>query len=101
MEKVVEIEIDGVKQSFTLKRLSFGAKNQLEEEATEIKIVGNQPMVKVSSSKLKEVSLLKSIVKSSIPINGIGDIQNLSQEVGEALFEAFTELNSVDVKKNN
>jgi len=98
--KDIEIEIDGIKQTFTLKRLSFGEKNQLEEEATDIKIVANQPIVKVSMSKLKELSILKSIVKSSYPINGIGDVQKLPQEAGDKLFEEFTALNGVDVKKN-
>jgi hypothetical protein len=99
--KDVEVEIDGVKQTFTLKRLSFGEKNQLEEEATDIKIAGTTPIVKVSMSKLKEVSLLKSIVKSTIPLVGIADIQKLPSEVGDKLFEEFTTLNSVEVKKNN
>lgn len=103
-----------------LKRLNFSEKNAMEEEATEIKIFGKTPQVKISTSKLKEIGLLKSIVKSdliqttyvedkvtknAVPISNKYDlnmsgIQNLPQEVGEQLVDAFTELNSMNEKKN-
>lgn len=99
--KDIEVEIAGQKQIVTIKRLSFGEKNMLEEEATDIKLVGTSPVVKISMSKLKELSLLKGIVKSTYPIKNIEDIRNLPQEVGDLLFNEFTEINQVDVKKNN
>ena len=97
----VEFEIDGVKQSVELKRLSFGEKNQLEEEATDIKFSGVNPIVKISTSKLKELGILKSVVSSTIPLKSVSDIQALPQEVGELLTEKITALNSLDLKKNN
>ena len=99
--KDIEVEIGGTKHNFTIKRLTFGEKNSLEEEATDIKLVGTSPIVKISMSKLKELSILKGIVKSTFPIKNVEDIRQLPQEVGELLFSEFTELNSVDVKKNN
>lgn len=103
------------KGAVTLKRLNFTEKNALEEESTDIKIFGNVPQVKVSTSKLKEVALLKSIVASSLVkttyLDGknigaekygleIDGIRKLPQEIGDELFVAYTELNAISEKKN-
>jgi hypothetical protein len=95
----VEIEFKGKKEKVKLKKLSFGERNQLEEEATDIKIVGGQPIVKVSTSKMKEIALLKSIVDAPFPVS-IQAIRDLDLESGNALFEAFTELNQMNEKKS-
>jgi len=90
--KDVEIEFNGKKETVKLKRLGFGEKNQLQEEATDIKVIGGQPVVKVSTSKLKELALLKSIVSAPFPIT-IQAIKELEQEVGDFLFEEYDALN--------
>lgn len=114
------LEKEELKGTVTLKRLSFSEKNSLEEEATDIKIFGNTPQVKVSTSKMKELGILKSIIASDLkkttyymdkvtkntlaqekPYDlNIEGIRNLPQDVGNELFIAFTELNQVDEKKN-
>jgi hypothetical protein len=88
-------EMVDVKHIITLKKLTFGEKNQLEEEATNVQTTGGVPIVKVSMSKLKEIGLLKAIVKSTYPLKTIDDIRNLPAEVGNKLFEEFTLLNNV------
>jgi hypothetical protein len=80
----------------------------LEEESTDIKMIGGQTTVKVSSSKLKELSILKSIVSSTVmnekneqyTFDSVG-IGNLPQEIGLQLFEAVSEINTIDSKKND
>jgi len=115
-EGIERIELEG---SVTMKRLNFSEKNALEEECTDIKFFGKTPQVKVSTSKMKELGLLKSIVgaaitkttffedritKNIVPtINGyemdINGIRNLPQELGEELFVAYVDLNEVSEKK--
>jgi hypothetical protein len=111
MQKEVQIDWkDGeksLKGTVTLKRLLFREKNLLEEESTNITVVNGQSIIKVSMSKLKELSLLKGIIGSELydstgvryvlDSNGIG---TLAQEVGDLLFEEFTKLNSIEEKKN-
>lgn len=92
----------------TFKKLSFGEKNQLEEEATEAKVVAGQPVVRVSVAKLKEVSLVKGIFTwdlmdekaQKIPLNA-DTIRNLPAEIGEMLLEEFTAYNQSTQKKNS
>lgn len=128
MKKIVEInfsEGEGLervdfKGTVTLKRLNFSEKNMLEEESTEIKNFGNVPQVKVSTSKMKEISLVKGICESNLekityhedkvskeakPISSkyelnITGIKNLPVEIGEELFVEFYQLNNVSKKKN-
>lgn len=109
-----------IKGKVIFKRLSFYEKNLLEEEMTEVKIIGESPNVKVSTTKLKECSLVKSIVSSELvkttyyedkvtkkimaeninyPLN-INNIRDLPQELGEIFFMEFTKLNSLSLKKN-
>lgn len=112
MQKEITIDWkDGentLKGKVWIKRLTFREKNQLEEESTDVKIVNGQPIVKVSTAKMKEFSLIKGVLKSEVvdeknqPLlfnyEGIG---RLPQEVGDMLFEEFTDLNSVDPKKKD
>lgn len=111
-----QIEFSGL---VILKRLNFSEKNALEEESTEIKFFGNMPQVKVSTSKMKELALFKSITssnlfktvyyedkvtKANIPSKnpydlGIEGIRNLPQDIGEELFLTFNELNNISDKK--
>ena len=112
MNKVFEIDWSSgdefVKGEVTLKRLNFREKNMLEEEATDIKVMGGTPIVKVSTSKMKELLILKSVVSSKlvnhlnqeISLN-IEGIQNLPADVGEKLFEYAQEVNTApEVKKD-
>jgi hypothetical protein len=102
-----------------MKRLSFSEKNSIEEDSTDIKMYGNTPQVKVSTSKIKELGILKSVVsseliktlyvedkvtKNPVPVNtpyalDIAGIRDLPQDVGEQLLEVFTNLNTVSEKK--
>jgi hypothetical protein len=116
-EDLDKIEIKG---KITLKRLNFSEKNALEEESTDIKFIGSSPNVRISTTKLKELSILKGVVNSDlikttydqdkvtkkpIPINkpydlNIVGIKDLPAELGELLFMEFTEINTVSPKKN-
>lgn len=127
MNKTIEIDYEdgeGIeriefKGKVTLKRLNFSEKNMLEEESSDIRVFGNVPQVKVSTSKMKELALLKSIVSSDLrkitfvedrvtkafnPIVtsyelNIANIKELPQDIGEELFMAFTEINTISEKK--
>jgi len=100
MQKDIEIDWNGGKQIVKMKKLTFGEMNQLTEESTDVKIVNGQPIVKVSQKSLKELGLLKSIVSAPFTID-LGSIQGLDAEVGNLLFEEFSEMNQQDQKKNN
>lgn len=114
-EGLERIDFDG---EVTMKRLNYSEKNALEEESTDIKVYGATPTVKVSTSKMKEVGILKSVVESDVkrttyieekggeikPLSipyalDINGIRALPQDVGEELFAIFTELNNVTDKK--
>ena len=98
--KEISIDWNGGKQIVIMKRLTFGEMNQLTEEATDIKVINGQPIVKVSQKVLKELGILKSIVSAPFTID-LQSIQGLEAEVGNILFEEFSDLNQQGQKKNN
>ena len=99
--KKIEITWNGEKKNVTMKKLSFGEYNALQEEATEITVVANQaPIVKPSPKKMTEIGILKSIVDAPFTIS-IQEVQKLEREDGFALWEAFSELNELDTKKKD
>jgi hypothetical protein len=100
MIKDISILFNGKEAIVKMKRLTFGEMNQLTEEATDVKVVNGQPIVKVSQKALKEIGLLKSIVEAPFTID-LNSIQNLEAEIGSLLFDEFTELNSQTVKKKD
>ena len=81
------------KHSVTMKRLNYGEKVDLEEGAMDVKVVGNNPITKISTSKLRVLSILKSIVKSTFEPVSYDSIRSLPQDVGNLLFKTYTELN--------
>lgn len=103
-----------------MKRLSFAEKNALEEECTDIQFISNISKIKVSIAKMKELGPLKGIVnaelkrttftqekitKGIIPVQEkynltLDGIRNLPQNIGDYLFQCFTEMNNVSEKKN-
>lgn len=101
MEKEVKFKIGETEHSVVLRRLNFGEKNKVEEEATEIKLVNNNPVVSMKTSVLKEKTLLKAVVKSTLPLNNLKEIQDLPEEVGEMLYSEYTDMAILDEKKNN
>lgn len=105
--KEIEIEFPAKgKLVVTMKRLNAGEMHRLQDEATDIKVVNGQPQARVLMSVIREAGVLKSLVSAkdaagiTIAI-GTTDIQSLDPEDFEKMYDAFTELNSVDVKKND
>lgn len=98
MEKDVEIEWKGEKKIVRIKRLSFGDMNELREKASDVKMIGGQPVVKLSQKILMEQSLVKGIVDAPFTVD-ITSIQALDNETGTKLYGEFVELNRLDEKK--
>lgn len=127
MKKIIDIDFvegDGldkieIKGKVTLKRLNFSESNSIEEDATDIKMIGNVPQVKISTKKIKELGIERGVIENTLtittysedkvtknpvphtepyPLNATG-VQGLPKEIGDELVTAFTELNSVNEKK--
>ena len=81
-----------------IKRLTFGERNDLFNEASEIKFVGKTPQVSINQGKLKELMILKCLVNAPFEKN-IQDIRNLPVKLGDLLYKECDEFNSLDVKK--
>jgi len=117
-EGVDKVEFSGV---VTLKKLNWSEMNSLQEEASEVKFLNGVPTVKVLTSKMKELSILKSCVDSNLhkttyvedkvkggltpvvveyKLDNVLKIRDLPQEVGEELFNEFQLLNTLNSKKN-
>jgi hypothetical protein len=108
--KDVEISYKGKTLIVTLKRLSWGAKNRINDEAADITInKGGDPSVKMKTSVLSELTVARSIVKvvdkaTNLPDNlTLLDLRSddFTEEAGNALWNACQELAPADVKKNN
>ena len=81
-----------------LKRLSFGEKNGLEEECTEIRMNGNVPSAKMNTARYATMAILRSTVTSTTPLTTPKQVDDLPQEVGILLFNSFVELNTIHPK---
>lgn len=107
MAKTIDVEItyNGKNEIVKIKRLSFGEMNDVLDQAMgRIKIEPTGPSgkpgsnVTISQKILKEVGLLKSIVEAPFAVN-MQNIQELDPADGNAIFEAWSELNNQDFQK--
>jgi hypothetical protein len=99
MEKEFQLEYAGKLEKFVFRPLTFGEKNRLTEDSTDVKIVGGQELVKVSITKLVEGAILKCLVSAPFAVNS-QNIQSLSAELGERISEIVTEINYLGKKKS-
>ena len=114
LEKVI------FKGTVVLKRLSWGEKNATEDEASTIQLVGKTPIAKISPARLKVAGLSKAIISNNLKktifvenaqkemissdapymLDPAGLLDpTFPQDIGDKLFEAFTELNEMEDKK--
>lgn len=98
MKKEFEINWEGRKDKVVIKELTFGERNDLQEEVTKITYVGTMPQIKVSTGKLRELSILKSLVSAPFKI-GITEVRNLPNEIGEKIYSEVDKLNHLSAKK--
>jgi len=103
MEKEKEIEIDynGKKEKITIKRLSFGDRNELLDSFMKIKFVGRETVTEVSYKQMVELALLKCIKLAPFPIT-IEEIRNLDPETGDFIYSEVDKLNRLsEIKKSD
>ena len=100
MERTEELEYNGKKHNFKFRGLTFGEKNRLIEEATDIKIIGGQQIVKVSVSKLTEGAILKCLIEAPFVIN-LQNIQALTPELGGQMTAIVNDMNDLSEKKKS
>jgi len=100
-KKEIKIDWKGREEVVVLKKLTFGERNDLQEEVTEIKYVGSVPQIFVKTGKMRELSILKSLMKAPFKID-ISEIRNLPNEVGEKIYEEIDKLNKLsEIKKQD
>ena len=91
-------EFPGKDPVIVLKKLNYFEYTELQEEATDIKIIGNQQIVNPSLGKGKRLLVLKSIKEAPFKVTEKA-INELPFDLGELLFEEADDFNDVNPKK--
>lgn len=91
-------EFPGKEPVVVIKKLSYFEYTSLQEEATDIKIVGNQQIVNPSIGKGKRLMVLKSTKEAPFEITEKG-INELPFDLGELIFDEADNFNDVNQKK--
>lgn len=97
-EYEVKVVLNGKEEIFTLKKLTFGERNRLIEECSEIKVVGKETITKINPTIYKEMIILRCLKNAPIPKTREA-IANLPADVGELLFKKCEEINFIDDTK--
>ena len=98
MKKEFKIIWKGNEQDIVIKKLTFGERNDLQEQVTQVKYIGTIPQIKVSTGKLKELSILKSLVKAPFKIS-LPEIKELPNEIGEQIYKEVDKFNKLSEEK--
>lgn len=99
--KTLKIQWNGTEAEVQIKRLTFGEKNDIQEQAVKIRVIGNSTQATVSNKVLKEVSLTTAIVKAPFEHKIIDEIRNLPADIGDYLFEEINKFNTLDTIKKS
>tara|TARA_R100001244_G_C5171093_1_gene131662 strand:- start:5714 stop:6013 length:300 start_codon:yes stop_codon:yes gene_type:complete len=95
--KTVEVSWKDAPVNVILKELTFGEKNELLEQSTEVTGKGGELNTTINVRKLKEFALLKGIKEAAFDIT-ISNIRNLTASDGENLYTELDKLNNPDPK---
>jgi hypothetical protein len=93
------LEYNGQLEKFKFRELTFGEKNRLIEDSTDIKIIGGQQLIKVSVTKIIEGAILKGLIMAPFIIN-MENIQGMTNELGTKVSEIVHEMNELGERKN-
>ena len=96
--KIVKIKWNNTERDVEIKRLTFGEKNDIQDQAIKTKVIGNSAQATLSQKILKEVSLLKGIKVAPFDVS-IGAIQNLPADIGDYLFDEINKYNTISPEK--
>ena len=96
--KDIAITWENIPAKVTMRRLTFGEMNALNDEVAQIRMQGETPQVNILQSRMKESGILKSIVSAPFTVT-IDNIRRLDNDDGNKLFEIFMELNNVGASK--
>jgi len=97
--KSFKVEYQGKPEEFIIKRLTFGERNKLQDQCTNLKLVGGTPQANYSQALLKELSIHMCLVKSPFA-NDLEVIRNLEPSLGEFLWVEIDNFNKLsEVKK--
>jgi phage FluMu protein gp41 len=99
--RTAELEIDwnGEKKKVTMRRLTNGMRNDVNQAAIEVKLLGNITSAIVNSKVLQEQALLRSVIEAPFQLN-IKEIQDLDIDTADQLWATYQELNEASGKKN-
>ena len=86
------------KKKVTIKKLTYGQKNELNDKLIQFRMVGNRMDIKVSIAAMTEHSMLMALVEAPFDIN-IGAIRNLDPDVGEKINKENEEFNNLTALK--
>ena len=96
--KIIDVEYKGSPAKVTIKRLTFGETNEIQNQAVQIRLVGKIPQMSVDQKVMKEMSLVKSIVNAPFTIN-ISSIRDIDNKLGEMLWREVNEFNDISPEK--
>jgi len=96
--KEVEIEWQGKKEKVTLKKLTFGERNDLMSSFIRVKRVGNNMETQVDMKTMMEQSLLKTIIKAPFQVT-IEGIRSLPVDIGDKLYAEADKFNTISQEK--
>lgn len=99
MEYEKEFMFAGRLEKFVFRKLNWGEKNKIKEDALDIRIIGGQQIIRVSPVKMIENAVVKCLVRAPCTID-LASIQGLDDKLGEAISDYVIELNNLNQKKN-
>ncbi len=98
-EDIVKTIPEGSTIEVVIRRISFGEKNDLLDEVTNVTIKGRQTTAKPQYGRLRTLTLAKAIVSAPFPVT-IDYIQKeLDETLGEYIFTEIDQLGKVSVEK--
>jgi len=97
--KEVKIEWEDKEVTVVLKRLTFGARNDLIEKASKTEYISGKPKISLDMKKLREIGLTMGIHEAPFDVT-LENIQKLDVTDGDLLYQELDELNTLQKKKN-
>lgn len=99
--KEFDIPWKGEKAKVTIKKFTYGERNDVRRECSEFKLTGGQEIFRMDPFKLQEISILKALVKAPFE-KSIDAIRMLDPSIGDLIYSEVDKLNRIsELKKSS
>jgi len=100
-KKEIKIRWDGREEIVVIKKMSYGERETLREDAADMRFIGNTFQTVIKPAKFAFLAIVKSVEKAPWKIGDVQAVMDLPSEIGEMIYGEVDKLSKLSPEKKD